>query len=65
MNEKHEVIWTLHIREEDVTTDVALCYASSKEEAMEKFSRLYSGFEPDDVHTARFNNYGICCVTGY
>ncbi len=48
------------------TDDVAICYADNLDEAVIKFSKLYS---PEalkgNVKEARFNSYGVCICTAY
>ena len=48
------------------TDDVALCYANSLEDAVEKFSKLYDRAAVEgNVKEACFNSYGICICTDF
>lgn len=48
------------------TDDVAVCYANSLDEAIEKFSKLYSrDILVGNVSEVKFNSYGICVCTDY
>ena len=48
------------------TDDVALCYASSLDEAVEIFCKLYDReLIEGNVKEAWFNSYGICICTDF
>lgn len=44
--------------------DVALVRASSAEEALNKFKKLYN-VNMEDIHLVVFNDYGIAILTDY
>jgi hypothetical protein len=48
------------------TDDVALCYATSVEDATEQFCKLYSKeYVVGNVKEMKMNKYGICICTDY
>ncbi len=56
------------MQEHKFTDDVAICEAYSKEEAVDKFRKLYDPAEGDVkqfVHEVWYNNYGVAILTDY
>lgn len=45
--------------------DVAITWAISKVEAIEKFSRLYKDVKHEEVDAVRFNHFGVAILTDY
>ena len=45
--------------------DVAITWAISKAEAIEKFSRLYKDVKHEEVDAVRFNHFGVAILTDY
>lgn len=56
------------MREHRFTDDVAICEAYNKEEAVDKFRKLYDPVGGDIkqfVHEVHYNNYGVAILTDY
>lgn len=56
------------IQRHQFTDDVAICEAYSKEEAVDKFRKLYALTDDDArqfVHEVWYNNYGVAILTDY
>jgi hypothetical protein len=49
----------------DFTVDVAICKATSKRKAIEKFRQLYGLADETNVFEVRFNDYGVAILTDY
>ena len=47
------------------TDDVAICKAETLDEAIAKFSNLYSNANRNTVKECFDNNFGICILTDY
>lgn len=47
------------------TDDVAITWAKTKTEAIEKLSRLYTDVKDEEVEAARFGSDGIAILTDY
>lgn len=47
------------------TDDVAITWAISRNEAIDKFLRLYANVEVDEVEAVRFGSDGIAILTDY
>ena len=47
------------------TDDVAITWAISRNEAIEKFLKLYTDVEVDEVEAVRFGSDGIAILTDY
>lgn len=45
--------------------DVAITWAISKAEAIEKFSRLYKDVKHEEVDAVLFNHFGVAILTDY
>lgn len=53
------------VNENKELTDLALCYARSKEDAVKKFSQLYIMIKENQVEEVSFNKYDIAILTEY
>lgn len=47
------------------TDDVAICKAKTLDEAIAKFSNLYSNANKNTVTECCFNGFGVCILTDY
>lgn len=47
------------------TDDVAICKAKTLDEAIKKFSALYSNANKNTVKECRANSLGVCILTDY
>lgn len=53
------------MEEHRFSDDVAITYADSKEDAFNKFRRLYQNVAINDIKEVEFNLFGVAILTDY